>query len=214
MASMSQVWMLKVSIVIHLIWIYRFCWFYWFRCFDSITLRCYSYLSKQQVWWNDTTTDDICTYFNDEFIVILSNIIQQYFHKLRMRLMQSWWLSSWFDSWSGKFDSWVAWRNWVPYCGIDSSSNRDNTSYVSYLSSSYCGCVNFWRALSLTARGILVECNSSIIAHVEISRKNNDANHCRVSVIFHIMISSWYRMCSIYNSCIIHTDCGDSFARL
>ena len=75
MASMSQVWMLKVSIVIHLIWIYRFCWFYWFQCFDLITLRCCSYLSKQQVWWNDTTTDDICTYFNDEFIVILSNII-------------------------------------------------------------------------------------------------------------------------------------------
>ena len=58
------------------------------------------------------------------------------------------------------------------------------------------------------------ECNYSIIAHVEISRKNYDANHRSVSVILHIMLSSCYRMCSICNSCIIHTDHGDSFAQL
>ena len=54
------------------------------------------------------------------------------------------------------------------------------------------------------------ECNNLIIAHVEISRKNNDENHHRVSIFLHIMLSSWYRMYFIYNSSIIHTDCDDS----
>ena len=48
---------------------------FWFNHTQMLLLSVKTASLKRPVWWNDTTTDDICTYFNDEFIVILSNII-------------------------------------------------------------------------------------------------------------------------------------------
>ena len=218
MASMSQVWMLNVSIVNQLIWIYRLCWFYWFQCFDLVTLRCCSYLAEQQVSKDQfgEMTPQLMTFSHISMINSLyigSTLFSQTTHANHAKLVTLITVN-------------LTTENAVASLTVESI---DRTWYrpavLTVRTIETTGCICAIHHLDTTIvlifdvlchlRHVVFcgECNYSIIAHVEISRKNYDANHRRVSVILHIMLSSWYRMCSICNSCIIHTDCGDSFAR-
>ena len=136
------------------VWVKCECWicrlsfisseFYWF--YSSVLMSWYQYdLSNQQSrnWQYGEITPQLATVEHFPMINSLpfyNFIISTTTHAIHAKLVT---VIAVFDSWvrCWKFDSWVAWTNWVPYCGIDRSPNRDNTSYVSYLSSSYYDCV-------------------------------------------------------------------------
>ena len=169
-----------------------------------------SRVSKLTVWWNHTTTAYSLAFSDDKRIAILQ---LHYFHNYAC---DSYKVSNYdrcFWQLSALLEVWQLIRS-------DERQYRPTVLTVRTIETTDCNYDIYHLVTTIVlkfsvfchSRHVVFcgECNNFIIAHVEISRKNNDENHHRVSVFLHIMLSSWYRRCSIDNSSIIRYDCDES----